>query len=93
VSVRAGNIFDAACPDVSKLPLYIDYGAVVDRQESRLSSGRRVRERFNLGEDFTSRLHDRYVHARCYICQEAATDAPVAAVSLCHRINKQRDCR
>lgn len=37
--MRVGNIFDAACPDVSKLSLYIDYRAVVDREESRLSSG------------------------------------------------------
>jgi len=36
--VRSENIFDAACPDVSKLSLYIDYRAVLDREESRLSS-------------------------------------------------------
>lgn len=36
--VHAGNIFDAACPDVSKLSLYIDYRVVLDREESRLSS-------------------------------------------------------
>jgi len=41
VCVHAGNIFDAACPDVSKLSLYIDYRAVLDWEESRLSSKRR----------------------------------------------------
>lgn len=41
VCVYAGNIFDAACPDVSKLSLYIDYRAVLDREESRLSLERR----------------------------------------------------
>lgn len=39
--VHAGNIFDAACPDVSKLSLYIDYRAVLDREESCLSSMRK----------------------------------------------------
>jgi len=39
--VHAGNIFDAACPDVSKLSLYIDYRAVLDREESCVPSMRK----------------------------------------------------